>query len=499
MLELSKDEKCLKLEQYLDDFALKTNLYWKKHRNYFATGGSKFYVSNHMARDEDKMHNACDNFSNGYANYVLSFEKKEDKQQVAGHFLWYIVNKGYLSSDFRTDALDICSSLIKELSDSDKIKFMEFLFTEPQNKKKSALWHEMKEEDILNLMAFNPNENMSDINRLYTKALSHLDKMPRKSPNLDKKVKLLNDMFIAFTKNIKEITPDAAENLADIYFKLSEKTNESLSSFAIIELAKKTPYANKLAKQSASEFAVDKKFITQVMKNYVAHVNNPGNKEFNDNLARQMVRVVNSANFTAEEINHLSDIIRPNPKLRESKKTRGLSLITNILENKAATYVNNRHPFAIINSMDSQEMYSDKVTDYATALFTSAKKYPYKKFNTSSLYELLTSNDMIDKSLLLQVVDAYGSSLTEKDLNQDNINYGFHKQMTNMLQNIVTEYDYRPEEMSMLKHHISKGACGHEEFEYMAVVVENAQAVNDDWRQHKPIKIPAITLTENSR
>ena len=65
-----------------------------------------------------------------------------------------------------------------------------------------------------------------------------------------------------------------------------------------------------------------------------------------------------------------------------------------------------------------------------------------------------------------------------------------------MLQNIVTEYDYSPKDLAILKKHIQQGANQHDEFEYLGMVVKNAPTLADDWRAQmiKTKKLEAISL-----
>lgn len=495
MLDLSKEEKCLNLEKLLDIYAQKTKFYHQKRRHFFANGGSRFQVGEYMAKDVESISEAGNRFSNRCLDYIHSFENSKDKQQVAGHFLWYIVKKGYLYSDFKSNALHTCAYLFNELSDDDKIKFMELLFKE--NGKKPALWTGLHDADVLKLANFEPNKNIEAVNRLYAKTLSHIASMPRKSPNLDDKIKLLNTMFNKFANNIQEISPEAAVRLADIHFNLQEKTDISLDS-PITTLAQKTPRANMLAEKSSSTTAYDKNVIKAIFKRYVAHVNATENKKINENLFDQMERIPLNIDYTNEEMNELLDIIKPNETQRKNKKSESLTSLAEKLKGNIQKKQDNL--YANINRKDSQQQYNQNVLKYAINLFAKAQKDTTKNINMSYLYEQLTQDGNINKPLLLNIVDAYGTSLTKYDLNDDDYHKPLHKAMSHMLQNIVVDFDYSSKDLLQLQQHIQQGADNHEEFEYMGEVVARAPSLSDDWRMQlrKSQKIKPLILRTNT-
>ena len=127
---------------------------------------------------------------------------------------------------------------------------------------------------------------------------------------------------------------------------------------------------------------------------------------------------------------------------------------------------------------------------------------------------MLTRSGDIDKKLLLDVVDEYGKTYTSADMEQGSYNSFFHEKMGNMLQGIVTKYDYTDQELTTLTIGISKGAegtyaveiasserdmeeygveaayserRGHDMFVGMAQQVESAYKLNDREYNH-PIK-----------
>lgn len=500
MLNLKKDAKCIELENYLNDYVAKTNNYWKMRRKHFAEGGSEFDVYNNTSEALKEVQNASDNFSNGLGSYLQSFASTQDKQQVAGRFLWKIIKKCYTNHDFKSEGVALCSSLFNQLSDDQKIKFLELLFEEPQKDKKyknrSALWLNFDDTAILKLMNFAPNQNISAVKRLYTKTLTHLATMPKKSESLNKKIKMLSSMFESFARNIDEITPDAVVKYVDIYYQMSEKTNQAIEYNPLLVLCQKTPYAKNLAKQSASSYAFDKETIKACLKKYVEHVNSPANKDFNNNLAKQVNRLIQKVSYTTYELEELIDIIEPKKTQRKGQKHDGLTKIANILRNRIQIHKDKKHPFAIIDPREPKETYDDKVVNYAKALFQNAQEYQNINGYTASLYELLTANGEINKPLLLKVVDAYGETIRPENIDRGKINFNFHRQISNMLQNIVTEYDYSPKDLAILKKHIQQGANQHDEFEYLGMVVKNAPTLADDWRAQmiKTKKLEAISL-----
>ena len=136
----------------------------------------------------------------------------------------------------------------------------------------------------------------------------------------------------------------------------------------------------------------------------------------------------------------------------------------------------------------------NNVLNYANNLFNDASKNQYDDVKTDTLYQLLLSNakvrglddpqvdifgnvsrkNTIDKKLVKDVAAAYADFVEHTDMEVGYLNPDFHKNLTNMFKDIVTKYDYTPENVSELTETLAKGARGDRVFKSMAADVSSA-------------------------
>ncbi len=505
MSEISDDPRCKKIDQELDDYAEKVRWWTIKKSWYERNGyGNKFqYAEEYPHPDDNKatQKDIKDEIDNKIDAYVRSFEG-EKRALANSHFLWKFTDYfSYPIADY-VIGLEVKAITERPLPDKEKIKFLQYLFgnkyTEGGRKSKQ-LFHRFNEDVILKLLDFNPNNNLREVDDLYEKVSAFFDKQKRKN---DKKIKLLYKMFNVFIKNARKIAPEAVVNYAEIYFNMAERTTENLDAGILLRLAQKTPYALKHAEICGEAEILDKKTIKEIFRAYVNHVNQQ--KDFNQNLGASMANLgfylFSQCGYTIKEAKDLINILYPKEKdengamIRDNQKRKSLRSIANKLEQLVDD--NKRMNNSLIKDIDKEnpEISDERIVNYAQAMFEYVAKSQNNTANLNTLFNMLTKGGKVNNDLLLEVVDVYGQSVKSEDINKDRHNQIMHNKMTKMLQGIVTEYDYTPEEMKVLKRHIEQGANGHEEFAEMGRVVENTWAQKGDWRyeQAKKNVIPAI-------
>lgn len=499
MSEISEDPRCQEIERKLDEYAEKVRWWHINRRKYVEKNyGNKFKFNEHNSYpyNDEEERKTFEQIN----NYLLTFANKEERAEANGHLLWKY--KDYFSQPFAKHAIDLAKFSIAAhpLSDQNKIKFLEYLF-KYDKETNSDIVLKFGERTFDKLMNYDPHTNLEATNRLYAKALSYLDGTKRKNAN---KIEILYSMFKVFGKNVKHISAGAVLNYAEIYFDMADRTDKKLDALILERLAVKTEESYKKSEMCGDEEILDKEVVKDIFKKYVQHVKVAGN--FNDKLGEEMASLAKSLikeyDYTPKEVAELINVIRPKTvdengnKIRASKKSAQLAQMAYSIMTYYETMPKTKAEKIANICLDGRTQQFDKndALFYMDSVFAYAKANPAKDIKIEKIFKLLTKNNQPNKELLLEVVDAYGQSLTDTDINNVRYNHGLHKKMTKMLQAIVTEYEYSPDEIKTLRRHIEKGANGHEEFVEMARVVEAKWGQKGDWRfeQAKKNIVPAI-------
>ena len=231
MLDLSKDPRCQSIEKKLDFYAEKARQWQIDRRRYVDHNyGNKFQFSDNKPYpyDDDTERRMLNDIN----QYLLTFDG-QDRAQVNGHLLWKY--KEYFSQPFAKHAIRLVTMSVMEhpLSDNDKAKFLEYIFS-------SGKQYEFDNFILYKLASFDPDKNPQINNRLYTKAIGYFDSHPRKN---EKFVHLVYGMFKSFTGRVQQVSPEAVVNYAKIYFAMTERTSKKLSAAPLLRLLMKTPTA----------------------------------------------------------------------------------------------------------------------------------------------------------------------------------------------------------------------------------------------------------------
>ncbi len=495
MYQVEKDPKCQAIEQELADYARKVKDWEIDRRRYIAAGGNKFTFSQcnpypYNDRSERKFFNTID-------NYLLSLSE-EDRTVANYHLLKKF--KDYFSEPFAHHAIELARNAVMAhpLSSADKVEFLETLFEHDKGTRKDII-AEFGDKILSKLTNYNPNNNLEATNRLYIKSLAYFSKPKRQN---DERIGTLYAMFKVFSKNVKQLSPEAVVNYAKIYFAMSDRTSKKLDASILEMLAIKTPDSLK-ASEFCSDNILDKEAVKGVFAAYSEHVLRQ--KEVNANLLQGMANWANQLFFryryTAKEADELIAVIRPQevdekghkvkvnqPQSELNRMADWLSLYHQSLQNNVSGRSGNTYLDASADEADKND-----ALEYARNMFSHARRHYQNDMCMDKLFRMLTKNGAMDKELLLDVVDAYGQSLTYNDVEQGYYNEGLHRKMTTMLSTIVVEYDYSPKELSELKQHIEKGAGRHEEFSDMGRIVENAISQSTEWR-YESIKAKKPTI-----
>ena len=496
MSEISEDPRCQKIERELDYYAEKTRAWQIERNRYVKRGdGNKFKYANFNPYPYDDIVER--RVVNQIDEYLLSFGEKE-RAEVNGHFLWKY--KEYFSQPFAKHAVNLLEKHITSypLSDANKIKFLEYLF-KYQDETGNGILFQFDDRVLYKLVDFDPNNNLEATNRIYYKALAALS--GRKHKN-DEKIRLLYGMSKIFAKNIKKVSSEAAVNYAGIYFRMAERTDKRLDASILERLAVKTPYALERAGMCGDKEVLDKKVIKEIFKAYVGYANRQ--KDFNQNLGMEMAALAQNLfagyGYTVKEAKDLTDILHFKDKDENGKKIRE-NMVNKALDSMASAldkYIDNATPMqrSLLKDVDKENprINHARVVDYADRLFAFAAKNPEKDIWLNTLANMLTNGEKFDKNLVLDVVDAYGQSVSGRDIDQMSYNQILHHKMTRLLQGIAVKYDYLPNDMDELCRHIEKGADGHDEFVEMGRVVKAKLVQVGDWRYENsqcPV-IPAI-------
>ena len=499
MSEISNDPRCKKIEQELDEYAEKTKI-WQINRKKYVSQcyGNKFqfndlYPYPYNDDNERLIINKID-------EYMLSLSD-QDKELANGHLLWKY--KNYFSQPFAKHAIVLAEHAIVAypLSDSDKIKFLEYLFKYNQETGSNILY-KFDSRVLYKLANYNPNNNLEANNRLYNKALAFFNKPKRKN---DEQIQIIYGMFKVFTQNVEKISPEAVVNYAKLYFEMADRTNKELDALILQRLLVKTPNSEKMAQMSGDYEVLDKKVVKEVFAAYVEHVykHNEFNKPLSNQMKNLMKYLIGNNEYTLKEADALIDCLRPKTvdengkKIRNNSKRTELQMIADELYTSIHLSVSRqKNPLRNVDIDDTEEKISnDKIVAYASFLFDEAKKNPHSDISIKNIYSLLTRGESVDKQLLLEVADIYGQSLTKRDIEQERYNASLHNKMTRMFSRIVTEYDYSSDEVEALRNHVEHGAGCHDEFVEMGRVIEANYAHQENWRfHHSPKKTSAPIL-----
>ncbi len=453
--QLEDPQPCIEIEEKLERYAEATKDWHIARRHYTSQYGNKYDFNdmNPYPYDDETERVMISNIN----AYLYSLDDHEQKL-ANGRLLFHY--KDYLSQPFAKHAVDLISHSIAlfPLKDDDKVQFLEYLF-------KADKQDEFNPRILYKLANYNPNDNLEATNRLYNKAQAYFDGTARKN---DKKVAILYGMFRVFAQNVEGVTPEAAVNYAEIYFGMADRSSKGLEATVLKDLAIKTPKSLELARQCKDAAVVDKEVIKGIFRAYGKHVNS--HSSFNEELAKQMEvfaqDVIKVYQYNLQEAMDLVDAVRPpeldekGKKIRDSKKRTALSEMAERLESFVdKSDFRKSNPIRDIDRDNPpRDLGNDRVVDYATYLFGTARRFKNVDFKTAGLYSLMTRSGDIDKELVLDVASTYADTYTAKALDEGLYNSSFHEKMTRMFQHIVTEYDYSAGEVNELTHRLSKGA-----------------------------------------
>ncbi len=411
---------------------------------------------------------------------------KKDWADLNGHMLWYFADN--IKNAFAKNMFEIFDYQIKNypLTDNAKVNFLELLFSKDKE-------NNISQVALEKIADYNPTCYQEITNRLFTKASIYLD-----NPRRVKKVGLIYMVFEKYAKNIEVVSDKVVLNCADLYFKLANRLDKPLSVKPLEMLLTKeaeTLYNNAVGKEPY----VNTRLVKELFETYIEFVKKNENikphlhfemKDFGGKLMEY---------YTHDEVKDLINVLNL-PKLSKMSKNYKDSIYKvdsmreefEYLYNRAKKYktwkerVDIKSPDFVANR--------NNVLNYANNLFNDASKNQYDDVKTDTLYQLLLSNakvrglddpqvdifgnvsrkNTIDKKLVKDVAAAYADFVEHTDMEVGYLNPDFHKNLTNMFKDIVTKYDYTPENVSELTETLAKGARGDRVFKSMAADVSSA-------------------------
>ena len=165
MLDLSKDEHCLFVEQRLVDYALAVGMREQARRDFFGKKTNNTNLEDDPTYERQRSISLAKKniFYKSFNEYMAKFEKLEDKQQVNGHFWWGIKSIYYTgklrkkdlalySRDFLNEGLSFINDVVcrKPMSSLDKVRLLEHLVANDYLDKKDKNGVNIISEESLN-------------------------------------------------------------------------------------------------------------------------------------------------------------------------------------------------------------------------------------------------------------------------------------------------------------------------------------------------------------
>lgn len=284
MLNLSVDRQCLEVEEKLIDYAkkyIKSEIKKKSaHKDDMAFGES--------VRCFDNACIARDNFYNSIDTYINGFSNIDDKKQIAGHFLFMVVNlskynkKDKRQSPFLAEGLTVASKIIEKypLFEIDKKRF--YGFVKGAREKKISPYA---------------------LNVVYPKNYSN--------PMENKKV---GDVVPSF-KFLREYTSYLCKYASDCYC-------ENVSVDTLLGLLKRNTSLQGLDSEQPTLFskavkknAINKNAVLEVAEVFASSFNkdhilcNENNQYFDKNMEKMFCHIVGTYNYNPKEVEELKQIL----------------------------------------------------------------------------------------------------------------------------------------------------------------------------------------------
>lgn len=460
MPDFEKDVVCINLDKKIGDYAEAVRNRQIDKRLYLKKNGYRFDVNSRFPYPYDD--NTERRLINEIDTYLLSFSEAE-RAGVNGHFLREYLS--YLSTPFAKHARELIMWSVRShpLQDKDKFDALNYVFL---NNKQG----DFDKKTLYKLGDYNPNGCLEQTNRFYIRMLSSLGRGNKKK---DEDAAFINGMLDIFTERVETVSPEMAVNYAKIYFRLADKSSKTLSPWPLGKLATKTPKAKTL-RQGNGKKNLDKETMNLMFEAYAAHI--AESREFNKNLAEAMFMLAEAAvetyGYTPPEVKKIADSVKNGMSADKRAKAKNdeISLLARRLEYLPA------NPLAGIDLQDENFSPSKpQILGYADYLCRYAAYYPDKTVKTDVLMYLLERHahirrldieeatffrpaykkKAVDKSLVLEIAKIYGQSLQSINIGYEDINERFGSNMSEMLKNIVADYNYNGREARAVSNAVS--------------------------------------------
>lgn len=509
MLDLSKDEHCLFVEQRLVDYALSVGRREQARCKFFANGGleGKLKEDETYNKEADASEKNKKVFYESLNAYMAKFEKLEDKQQINGHF-WWKVKEVYYKGEFRgkklnmnshhffNDGLNYINDVFceKPSTSLDKFRLLEHLVANGYLDKKDKNGVSLISRESLKVLAsINPHDlKQNDLDSLYKVSVENISKKRRNEAGKTR-VKTYFEMFQVYAKNIKLVHNSAVSDYAKMFFMMADKVDGELDIAVLRYLATKTMPAQKTARYCGEKKVLDKKAVCDIYKAYVEHVKT--GDCFNENLANQMKRLAvlsfEAADYTNKDVDEILNTI--NVQIKGKAKLSGLNELRENIESLAKN--NKAIQKNPLGENDGNYSY-DNAINYAENLFKQAEKTTSNPVRICGLWNLVENEKENREQLVLDIAQLYVDYMGNKKM-ESLADMSLHEKMTKFFRSVVSEYDYDDDKVWNLQRVIEKGGNGNEAFEDMLFSIGNANAYKGDYRaemcekahQIKPIHI----------
>ena len=531
MLDLSKDVECIAIEDKLIKYANSVLQYEQRRRDFFASGGKRCDLDNDWRYKYNERE--CDrkktDFTESLESYLNKFEKQADKEQIAGHFVWGIVElyKGGIwrrkqiagrNKDFLNEGLTLVEEIVQKhkLNSKDKVRLLQHIIKSKYHKEVNSDKNKKVGKDVLDVLASFSSHDLeqSVLEKLYDEAVQNISER-RKDKHSTKEIGVFLEMFQKYAENVKLVHKSAVVDYANLYFlmigksvdetddkKQNNQGNQSANVVeyeeeqdgnnfdsgikALVSLATKTVSAQKKAKCCREKSVLDKEVIKGIFEAYVEHVKT--SDSFDRKLAGKMkdlmVASFGMADYSISDVKEILDVLdvldnSDFKKAGKKSKLMGLEFLRSDIANEAKdNKVISQNPLGRIGGVYSY----DDVVEYADNLFKRARGNGALKTKTDVLWDLVKNETTHRKELVLDIAKLYADSRSSSEMDMVN-NLHFHDRMITFFQSVVAEsdYDYNDHDVAKLQFVLEKGANEHETFADMAFYV-GCVLPRDNWR-----------------
>ena len=502
MLDLKNDPRCQAIENKLDEYARGTKEWVVSRSNYVrAQLGNKYQFKDNVPYPYDDDRERL--MMNDINRYLLSFED-DDRKQVNGHLLWKY--KDYFGQPFAKHAVRLVSMSVAEhpLSDSNKIKFLEYIFA-------CGKYKEFDPVVLYKLAVFNPKDNPHACNRLYIKTMRYFRQKKRKN---DAFARLALGMFKSFAGNLSEILAEDAVNFSRIYFEIIERLPDAQLQqqperqihIPLLNMVTKTPQALADKEQWDEEFA-DTKVLRDIFAAYKTHVMEED--KFNPYLGVRMMllaqKVLQNYPCGKNDVDDWIAAVRPpdigggnGRKIRKNQKLIGLQKVADgieacfneVRERQILQYLGREDPLKNVDIWASGFEPDEKmVLDYASYLFDYAAFFRDETVKTDKLMVLLQKNaaarrldtipatlfskekkiKAVDKNLVLDIARKYAVSINDSNDDFSNLNYSLGGGMCELFTELAVNYNYAPKDTKALADVLIRESKGSEFLQEMGL------------------------------